>query len=181
MRGNSKPFGKWLSPSAEMPNLSGNDFRHARKHQTIREMTFAKRGNAKPFGKRLSPSAEMPNHSGNDFRRVRKCQTTRETTFAMRGNIKPFAEWFAGGPQASKSLKAWFSDFRPFWNVQKRVSCVKEHIKLGKSILGMGSRLKVSFICQGKQRSLLCDFIWPNELFHEIREHKKGYESLLIF
>jgi len=34
MRGNAKPFGKRLSPCAEMPNLSGNDFRHARKCQT---------------------------------------------------------------------------------------------------------------------------------------------------
>ena len=48
-RGNAKPFGKQLSPSAEMPNLPGNDFRHARKRQTFREMTFARRGNAKPF------------------------------------------------------------------------------------------------------------------------------------
>ena len=30
-RGNAKPFGKRLSPSAEMPNHSGNDFRQARK------------------------------------------------------------------------------------------------------------------------------------------------------
>ena len=51
MRGNAKPFGKRLSPGAEMPNLSGNDFRQARKCQTLRETTFAKRGNAKPFGK----------------------------------------------------------------------------------------------------------------------------------
>ena len=51
MRGNSKPFGKRLSASAEMPNLSENDFRQARKHQTIRETTFAERGNAKPFKK----------------------------------------------------------------------------------------------------------------------------------
>ena len=51
MRGNAKPFGKRLPPSAEMPNHSGNDFRQARKCQTIREMTFAERGNAKPFGK----------------------------------------------------------------------------------------------------------------------------------
>ena len=51
MRGNVKPFGKRLSPSAEMPNLSGNDFRQARKCQTFRETTFAVRGNAKPFGK----------------------------------------------------------------------------------------------------------------------------------
>ena len=71
---------------------SGNDFRQARKCQTFREMTFAKRGNAKPFGKRLSPSAEMPNPSGNDFRQARKCQTFRETTFAKRGNAKPFTE-----------------------------------------------------------------------------------------
>ena len=50
-RGNAKPFGKRLSPSAEMPNHSGNDFRQARKCQTLRETTFAKRGNVKPFGK----------------------------------------------------------------------------------------------------------------------------------
>ena len=73
MRGNAKPFGKRLSPCAEIPNHSGNDFRQARKCQTIRETTFAKRGNAKPLGKRLSPSAEMPNLSGNDFRHARKC------------------------------------------------------------------------------------------------------------
>ena len=88
-RGNSKPFGKRLSPCAETPNHSGNDFRHARKLQTIREMTFAMRGNSKPFGKRLSPGAGTPNHSGNDFRRARKCQTIREMTFAERGNAKP--------------------------------------------------------------------------------------------
>ena len=51
---------------------SGNDFRHARKRQTLRETTFAKRGNAKPFGKRLSPSAEMPNPLRNDLRASRK-------------------------------------------------------------------------------------------------------------
>ena len=72
MRGNSKLFGKRLSPRAETPNLSGNDFRHARKSQTTRETTFAKRGNAKPFGKRLSPCAETPNLSGNDLREARK-------------------------------------------------------------------------------------------------------------
>ena len=72
MRGNAKPFGKRLSPCAETPNLSGNDFRHARKRQTFRETTFAMRGNAKPFGKRLSPCAETPNLSGNDFRHARK-------------------------------------------------------------------------------------------------------------
>ena len=80
-------------------NHSGNDFRQARKLQTIREMTFAMRGNAKPFGKQLSPSAETPNHLGNDFRHARKCQTIRETTFAMRGNNKPFGKGVAGGPQ----------------------------------------------------------------------------------
>ena len=73
-RGNAKPFGKRLSPSAEMPNYSGNDFRQARKCQTILEMTFAERGNAKPFGKRLSPSAEMPNLLKSDLREPRKHQ-----------------------------------------------------------------------------------------------------------
>ena len=51
MRGNDKPFGKRLSPSAEMTNLSGNDFRRARKCQTFWEMTFASRGNTKLFKK----------------------------------------------------------------------------------------------------------------------------------
>ena len=53
---------------------SGNDFRQARKCQTLREMTFAMRGNAKPFGKRLSPSAEMPNLLRNNLREPRKHQ-----------------------------------------------------------------------------------------------------------
>jgi hypothetical protein len=84
---------------AKAPNLSGNDFRHTRKHQTIRETTFTIRGNIKPFGKQLSPSAEITNHSENDFRRARKCQTIREITFAKRGNNKPFGKLFVGGPQ----------------------------------------------------------------------------------
>ena len=46
--GNAKPFGKRLSPHAEISNHSGNDFRQARKLQTIREITFAMRGNNKP-------------------------------------------------------------------------------------------------------------------------------------
>ena len=73
-------------------NHSENDFRQARKCQTIRETTFARRGNAKSLGKQLSPGAEMPNHSGNDFRQARKCQTIRETTFARRGNAKPLGK-----------------------------------------------------------------------------------------
>ena len=40
-----------ICESAETSNLSGNDFHQARKRQTFREMTFAKRGNVKPFGK----------------------------------------------------------------------------------------------------------------------------------
>ena len=35
--------------SPQASNYSGNDFRHARKRQTIWEMTFAMRGNSKPF------------------------------------------------------------------------------------------------------------------------------------
>ena len=82
----------YFAGGPQASNHLGNDFRHARKCQTIREMTFAMRGNIKPFGKRLSPSAEMPNHSGNDFRHARKLQTIRETTFATRGNAKPFGK-----------------------------------------------------------------------------------------
>ena len=35
MRGNAKPFGKRLSPSAEMPNLLRNNLREPRKHQIL--------------------------------------------------------------------------------------------------------------------------------------------------
>ena len=72
MRGNAKPFGKRLSPCAEITNHSGNDFRQAQKLQTIRETTFAMGGNTKPFGKRLSPSAEITNLSGRELREARK-------------------------------------------------------------------------------------------------------------
>ena len=34
-RGNAKPFGKRLSPAAEMPNLLKSDLREARKHQIL--------------------------------------------------------------------------------------------------------------------------------------------------
>ena len=61
----SNPLGNTFRHVAKASNHSGNDFRQARKCQTLRETTFAKRGNAKPFGKRLPPCAEMPNHSGN--------------------------------------------------------------------------------------------------------------------
>ena len=87
------------------PNYSGNDFRQARKLQTLWEMTFAKRGNIKPFGKQLSPCAEMPNHSGNDFRHARKCQTIREITFAMRGNAKPFGKWLSPSADTPNLLR----------------------------------------------------------------------------
>jgi len=38
---------------AHASNHSENDFRPARKCQTTRKMTFARRGNAKPLGKSL--------------------------------------------------------------------------------------------------------------------------------
>ena len=63
-----------ICESAETSNPSGNDFRRARKCQTLWETTFAKRGNAKPFGKRLSPTAEMPNLLKSDLREARKRQ-----------------------------------------------------------------------------------------------------------
>ena len=89
-----KPFLEQPSLPASKTNLYHlkNELRETRKHQTIRETTFAMRGNLKPFGKRLSPCAEMPNHSGNDFRHARKCQNIQEMTFAMRGNAKPFGK-----------------------------------------------------------------------------------------
>jgi len=48
----------YFAGGPQASNHSGNNFRHARKLQTIWETTFAMRGNTKPLGKRLSPSAE---------------------------------------------------------------------------------------------------------------------------
>ena len=73
-RGNGKPFGKRLSPSAEMPNLSGNDFRQVRKCQTTREMSFAERGNAKLFGKRFAGGLQASKPLKSDLREARKHQ-----------------------------------------------------------------------------------------------------------
>ena len=87
-----RTFTQMFPHTTKASNHSGNDFRHARKCQTIREITFAMRGNSKPFEKQLSPCAETPNYSGNDSRHARKHQTIRETSFAMRGNIKPFGK-----------------------------------------------------------------------------------------
>ena len=44
MRGNAKPFGKRLSPCAEMPNHSGNDFRHARRNTNFITCSITKNG-----------------------------------------------------------------------------------------------------------------------------------------
>ena len=104
-------------PAAETPNLSGNDFRQARKCQTIREMTFASRGNAKPFGKWLSPSAEMPNLSGNDFRQPRKCQTFREMTFAKRGNAKLLGKRLSPSAEMPNLLKSDLREARKHQNL----------------------------------------------------------------
>ena len=81
MRGNTKPFGKRLSPCAETSNLSGSDFRQARKLQTFQEVTFAMRGNFKPFGKRLSQCAEMPNHLRRDLRKAHKRHKQKKRPF----------------------------------------------------------------------------------------------------
>ncbi len=51
MRGNAKPFGKRLSPSAEMPNHSGNDFRQARKCQTFKKVICGRPASVKTFKK----------------------------------------------------------------------------------------------------------------------------------
>ena len=79
-RGNAKPFGKQLSPSAEITNLSGNDFRQARKCQTIRETTFAKRGNAKLFKKWFAGAPQAPNPLKSDLREVRKQQILKKVS-----------------------------------------------------------------------------------------------------
>ena len=73
-RGNAKPFGKRLSPSAETSNPSGNDFRHARKCQTFRETTFANRGNAKLFKKSFAGGPQASKPLKSDLREARKHQ-----------------------------------------------------------------------------------------------------------
>ena len=86
MRGNHKPFGKWLSLCAEMPNHSGNDSRQARKRQTSRETTFAKRGNHKPFGKELSPSDRSIKCFDNGFEQEWKFPTLLRDHYSVGTN-----------------------------------------------------------------------------------------------
>ena len=57
-----------------MLNHSGNDFRRARKLQTIREKTFASRGNAKPFKKWFAGAPQAPKPLKSDLREARKRQ-----------------------------------------------------------------------------------------------------------
>ena len=49
----------YFAGSPQATNHSGNDFRHARKRQTIRETTFNKRGNNKPFGKGVAGGPQI--------------------------------------------------------------------------------------------------------------------------
>ena len=49
----------YFAGDPQASNYSGNDFRHARKCQTIREMTFDKSGNNKPFGKGVAGSPQI--------------------------------------------------------------------------------------------------------------------------
>ena len=53
---------------------SGNDFRHARKCQTIRETAFAMRENSKPFGKLFAGGPQAPNLLKSYLREARKRQ-----------------------------------------------------------------------------------------------------------
>ena len=63
-----------ICESAETSNPSGNDFRQARKCQTLRETTFAERGNAKPFGKRFAGGPQASKPLKSDLREARKQQ-----------------------------------------------------------------------------------------------------------
>ena len=116
IRAHSEHFGKQLSPSVEMPNPSGNDFRRARKCQTLRETTFAKRGNAKPLGKWLSPCAEMPNHSENDFLHARKsffgvflqCVEAWKTSFCSFCSVQKHEKLLFSLSAVCSSMKNFF-------------------------------------------------------------------------
>jgi len=53
-RGNVKPFGKRLSPSAEMPNLLKSDLREARKLQNFKKVICGKPASTKTLKKRFA-------------------------------------------------------------------------------------------------------------------------------
>ena len=86
---------------AETPNHSGNNFRHARKHQTLCGMICGKPTSAKSFKKWFAGGPQAPKPFKNDLREARKHQTIRETTFAMRGNTKPFGKWLLPSAEIS--------------------------------------------------------------------------------
>ena len=104
-RENAKPFGKRLSPSAEMQNPSGNDFRHARKCKTLREIAFAMRGNAKPFGKWLSPSAE------NFFFVFLQCAEAWKTSFWPFCSVQQREKLLFSLSAVCRSVKIFFLAF----------------------------------------------------------------------
>ena len=60
-----------------MPNHSGNDFRHAREHQTIREMTFAMRGNSKPFAEGFAGAPQATQTLKSDLREAIEARKKR--------------------------------------------------------------------------------------------------------
>ena len=115
--------------TAKASNHPGNDFRHARKCQTIREKTFAMRGNAKPFGKWFLPCAETPNHLGNDFRHARKLQTFREMTFNNRGNAKPFGKWLSPCAETPNHLGNDFRHARKLQTIREMTFAMRGNAK----------------------------------------------------
>ena len=91
-RGNAKPFGKWLSPSAEMPNLLKSDLREVRKRKILLKVICGRPASTKSFKKWFAGGPQASNYSGKYFRHARKRQTIRETTFGERGNTKLFGK-----------------------------------------------------------------------------------------
>ena len=76
-----KFFVDWILLYSVASKTLKSELRETRKHQTIRETTFAMRGNSKPFGKRLSQCAEMPNHLRRDLRKAHKRHKQKKRPF----------------------------------------------------------------------------------------------------
>ena len=63
-----------FSPSAETPNLSGNDFRQPRKHQTFCGMICGRPASTKTFKKWFAGGPQASKPSKSDLREARKLQ-----------------------------------------------------------------------------------------------------------
>ena len=142
-----------------MLNLSGNDFRRARKCQTFREMTFAERGNAKPFKKWFAGGPQTLYR-----RRMKVCMMKRSWLFIMKPVRPTLTNAYSFRLIVFLSCaEAWKSFIWCFCSVQKR-----ENLLFGLSAVCRSTKkFHLVFLSCAEARK---SFIW---CFCRVQKHEK--------